>query len=176
MTTLPFSHLTPQQTKESTARGQRETHLTEMPLVGGLGGGIASRKPIAVIKDIWLPNHAQLCAFSSTAQPGIFLCEPNLGVPPGPPPRWLRHCMCVACVAFGWKHARALEKVHTARRLQFSENDWTDRDSPFSHAGCSTNMADRMSRRASGQYRRLAHALVFQPFFTASPKFLLSRR
>jgi len=37
------------------------------------GGGIASRKLIAVIKDIWLPNHAQFCVFSSTAQPGIFL-------------------------------------------------------------------------------------------------------
>jgi len=36
-------------------------------------GGIASRKLIAVIKDIWLPNHAQFCVFSSTAQPGIFL-------------------------------------------------------------------------------------------------------
>jgi len=42
------------------------------PLVGGLGG-IASRKLIAVIKDIWKPNHAQFCVFSSTAQPGIFL-------------------------------------------------------------------------------------------------------
>jgi len=30
-------------------------------------------KLIAVIKDIWLPNHAQFCVFSSTAQPGIFL-------------------------------------------------------------------------------------------------------
>ena len=103
-----------------------------------------------------------------------FSCEPNLGVPPGPPPRWLRHCMCVACVAcvaFGWKHARALEKVHAAPRLQFSDNDWTDRDSLFSHASCSTNMADRMSRRASGQYRRLAHALVFQPFLPRPPNF-----
>jgi len=36
-------------------------------------GGIASRKLIAVIKDIWLPNHAHICVFSSTAQPGIFL-------------------------------------------------------------------------------------------------------
>ena len=36
-------------------------------------GGIASRKLIAVIKDIWLPNHAQFCVFSSTVQPGIFL-------------------------------------------------------------------------------------------------------
>ena len=43
------------------------------PLVGGSGGGIASRKYIAVIKDIWLSNHAQFCVFSSTAQPGIFL-------------------------------------------------------------------------------------------------------
>jgi len=42
------------------------------PLVGG-SGGIASRKLIAVIKDIWLTNHAQFCVFSSTAQPGIFL-------------------------------------------------------------------------------------------------------
>jgi len=42
------------------------------PLVGG-SGGIASRKLIAVIKGIWLPNHAQFCVFSSTAQPGIFL-------------------------------------------------------------------------------------------------------
>jgi len=40
---------------------------------GWFGGGIASRKLIAVIKDIWLPNHAQFCVFSSTAQPGIFL-------------------------------------------------------------------------------------------------------
>ena len=37
------------------------------------GGRIASRKLIAVIKDIWLSNHAQFCVFSSTAQPGIFL-------------------------------------------------------------------------------------------------------
>jgi len=36
------------------------------------GGSTASRKLIAVIKDIWLPNHAQFCVFSSTAQPGIF--------------------------------------------------------------------------------------------------------
>jgi len=42
------------------------------PLVGG-SGGIASRKLIAVIKDIWMPNNAQFCVFSSTAQPGIFL-------------------------------------------------------------------------------------------------------
>ena len=41
------------------------------PLVGG-SGGIASRKLIAVIKDICLPNHAQFCVFSSTAQPEIF--------------------------------------------------------------------------------------------------------
>jgi len=40
---------------------------------GWFRGGIASRKLIAVIKDIWLPNHAQFCVFSSTAQPGIFL-------------------------------------------------------------------------------------------------------
>jgi len=43
-------------------------------LVGGSRGrGIASRKLIAGIKDIWLPNHAQFCVFSSTAQPEIFL-------------------------------------------------------------------------------------------------------
>jgi len=41
-------------------------------LVGG-SGGIAARKLIAVIKDIWLQNHAQFCVFSSTAQPRIFL-------------------------------------------------------------------------------------------------------
>jgi len=41
-------------------------------LVGG-SGGTAPRKVIAVIKDIWLPHHAQFCVFSSTAQPGIFL-------------------------------------------------------------------------------------------------------
>jgi len=35
------------------------------PLVGGSG--------ITVINDIWLPNHAKFCVFSSTAQPGIFL-------------------------------------------------------------------------------------------------------
>ena len=46
------------------------------PLVGG-SGGIASRKLIAVNKDIWLPNHAQFCVFSSTAQPGIFLWSVN---------------------------------------------------------------------------------------------------
>ena len=40
------------------------------------GGGTASRKLIAVIKDIWLPNHAQLCVFSSTARPGIFFVNP----------------------------------------------------------------------------------------------------
>jgi len=40
---------------------------------GGWFGGVASRKLIAVIKDTWLPNHAQFCVFSSTAQPGIFL-------------------------------------------------------------------------------------------------------
>jgi len=40
---------------------------------GWFGGSIASRKLIAVIKDIWLPNHAQFCVFSSTAQPRIFL-------------------------------------------------------------------------------------------------------
>ena len=34
------------------------------PLVGG-SGGTASRKLIAVIEDIWLPNHAQFCVFSS---------------------------------------------------------------------------------------------------------------
>jgi len=43
------------------------------PLVGVSGGGIASRKLIAVIKDVWLPNHARFCVFSSTPQPGIFL-------------------------------------------------------------------------------------------------------
>ena len=42
------------------------------PLVGG-SGGIAFRKLIAVIKDIWLSNHAHFCVFSPTAQPGIFL-------------------------------------------------------------------------------------------------------
>jgi len=31
-------------------------------------GGIASRKLMAVIKDIWLPNHAQFCVFSSTGK------------------------------------------------------------------------------------------------------------
>jgi len=31
------------------------------PLVGGSGGGIASRKLIAVFKDICLPNRAQFC-------------------------------------------------------------------------------------------------------------------
>ena len=36
-------------------------------------GDIASRKLKAVIKDIWLPNHAQCCVFSSTAQPAVFL-------------------------------------------------------------------------------------------------------
>ena len=51
---------------------------------GGWFGGIASRKLIAVIKDIWLPNHAQFCVFSSTAQPGIFLNFEG-GVPPPRP-------------------------------------------------------------------------------------------
>jgi len=40
---------------------------------GWFGGDIVSRKLIAVIKDIWLPNHAQFCVFHSTAQPEIFL-------------------------------------------------------------------------------------------------------
>jgi len=44
--------------------------------VGGLGV-TASRKLIAVIKDIWLPNHAQFCVFSSSSQE--FSCEPNFG-------------------------------------------------------------------------------------------------
>jgi len=53
------------------------------PLVSG-SGGIASRKLIAVIKDIWRPNHAQFCVFSSTAHPGIFLRTQfrGGGVPP----------------------------------------------------------------------------------------------
>ena len=55
-------------------------------LGGWFGWGIASRKLIAVIKDIWLPNHAQLCVFSSTTQPGIFLCTQFRGRPPGPFP------------------------------------------------------------------------------------------
>jgi len=42
------------------------------PLVGGSGGGIASGKLIADIKNIWLPNHAQFRVFSSTEQPEIF--------------------------------------------------------------------------------------------------------
>jgi len=60
--------------------------------VQGGSGGIASRKHIAVIKDIWLPNHAQFCVFSSTAQSGIF-CEPTFGgrgVPTAPPAAPLR--------------------------------------------------------------------------------------
>jgi len=52
--------------------GGPPARLGAEPLVGG-SEGIASRKLIAVIKDIWLPNHAQFCVFSSTAQPGIFL-------------------------------------------------------------------------------------------------------
>jgi len=52
--------------------GSPQRGLGAEPLVGG-SGGIASRKLIAVIKDIWLSNHAQFCVFSSTAQPGIFL-------------------------------------------------------------------------------------------------------
>ena len=44
-------------------------------------GGIASRKLIAVIKDIWLPNHAQFCVGPSLAQRRSqeFSCEPNFG-------------------------------------------------------------------------------------------------
>ena len=56
-------------------------------------GGIASRKLIAVIKDIWKPKHAQFCVFSSTAQPGIFLWTQFRGrgesFAPSP---WLRQC------------------------------------------------------------------------------------
>jgi len=53
---------------------------------GGWFGGIASRKLIAVLKDILLPNHAQFYVFSSTAQPGIVFVNPiSGGVPPGPP-------------------------------------------------------------------------------------------
>ena len=51
---------------------------------GWFGGGIASRKLIAVINDIWLPNHAQFCVFSSTAQPGIFLRTQFRGRAPRP--------------------------------------------------------------------------------------------
>ena len=54
-------------------------------------GGIASRKLIAVIRDIWLPNHAQFCVFSSTAQPKIFLWTQFRGmgaVPPLAAPLW----------------------------------------------------------------------------------------
>ena len=54
------------------------------PLVVG-SGGIASRKLIAVIKDIWLPNHAQFCVFSSTAQPWIFLWTQFFWGGPCPP-------------------------------------------------------------------------------------------
>ena len=57
---------------------------------GGWFGGIASRKLIAVIKDIWLPNHAQFCVGPSLAQRRSqeFSCEPNFGwggapAPPG---------------------------------------------------------------------------------------------
>jgi len=46
-------------------------------------GGIASRKLIAVIKDIWLPNHAQFCIFSSAAR--NFLLNPIPGGAPAPP-------------------------------------------------------------------------------------------
>jgi len=53
--------------------------------VGGSGGGIASRKLIADIKDIWLSNHAKFCVFSSTAQPGIFSWTQFRGRAPGPP-------------------------------------------------------------------------------------------
>jgi len=56
--------------------GARGVWGTEVPsgVQGQSGsGGIASRKLIAVIKYSWLPNHAQFCVFSSTAQPGIFL-------------------------------------------------------------------------------------------------------
>ena len=55
------------------------------PLVGG-SGGTAPRKLIVVIKDIWLPNHAQFCVFSSTAQPGIFLWTQFRGGPAPPAP------------------------------------------------------------------------------------------
>jgi len=59
------------------AQGVWETEVPQRgpgaePLVGG-SGDIASRKLIAVIKDIWLLNHAQFCVFSLTAQPEIFL-------------------------------------------------------------------------------------------------------
>ena len=64
------------------AQGVWETEVPQRgpraePLVGG-SGGIASRKLIAVIEDIWLPNHAQFCVLSSTAQQE-FYCEPNFG-------------------------------------------------------------------------------------------------
>jgi len=45
--------------------------------LGVWGTEVPQRGPgaelIAVIKDIWLSNHAQLYVFSLTAQPGIFL-------------------------------------------------------------------------------------------------------
>jgi len=55
---------------------------------GWLGGGIASRKLIAVIKDIWLPNHAKK-VYLAQRHSQEFSCEPNFGGCPPPPP-WLR--------------------------------------------------------------------------------------
>ena len=59
-------------------------------------GGIASRKLIAVIKDIWLPNHAQFCVFSLTAQPGIFLRTQFFLRGRAPAPPCLRQCPSVS--------------------------------------------------------------------------------
>jgi len=51
---------------------------------GWLGGGIASRKLIAVIKDIWLPNHAKK-VYLAQRHSQEFSCEPNFGgCPPAP--------------------------------------------------------------------------------------------
>jgi len=47
------------------------------PLVGG-SGGIASRKLITVIKDIWLPNHAQFCVLAQRRSQE-FSCVPISG-------------------------------------------------------------------------------------------------
>jgi len=89
---------------------------------------LPSRKLIAVIKDIWLPNNAQFCVFTSTAQLGIFLWtqfrwgERNFLVNPisvggkgaVPPRPWVRHCTVCTMTTHFYSFVRAVQ-LHIRR-------------------------------------------------------------